>query len=116
MIDGVRQQDGATVVEISGRLDASTAPDVKSQLHELIEGGQCRLVLSLSELEFLDSSGLGVLVGSLRRCAAMGGDMCLARVPEFAQSVLELTRLTRVFHVADSEEEAAGIVQKGGGQ
>ena len=114
VIENVRDVNGATVIELTGRFDANTVPKIKPRLHELIAEGRCYLVVDLNGLTFLDSSGLGVLVGCLRRCAAMGGDMCLTHVPEFARSVLELTRLTRVFQIADSPEAAAELVKKRG--
>lgn len=106
MLKDVRQHGDTTVVEVGGRLDASTAPDAKAQLADLIASGQCKLVLNLKNVEFIDSSGLGLLVSCLRRCVAAGGDLCLAEVPELARSVLELTRLTRVFRIEASEAEA----------
>jgi anti-sigma B factor antagonist len=110
VIEEIREVDGATVVRISGRLDASTASDVKTTLHELIEEGNSRLILSLSDLEFIDSSGLGILVGCLRRCSSRGGDLYLAEVPEIVRSVLELTRLTRVFRLAEDEQTAVDLI------
>jgi len=94
------------VVELAGRFDAATAPGVKDELHRLIEEGRSKLVLNLSQMEFIDSAGLGALVSCLRRAAAEGGDLRLAEVPPFCRSIFELTRLTRVFAVGDSEATA----------
>ncbi len=107
MIKNVRRKDDVTVVEIAGRFDASTAPDVKAKLHKLIEDGNILLVINLKDLEFVDSAGLGALVSCLRRAAADGGDLRLADVPPFCKSIFELTRLTRVFDVTESEAEAS---------
>ncbi|MGD2174791.1 MAG: STAS domain-containing protein [Candidatus Brocadiaceae bacterium] len=106
MIADIRPQDGVTVVDIEGRFDAATAPEIKSELHGLIEEGNIRLVINLEALDFIDSAGLGVLVSCLRRAAAEGGDLRLAEVPAFCRSIFELTRLTRVFDVNESEAEA----------
>lgn len=106
MIKKVRQEDGGTVVEMSGRFDAPVAPEVKSQLHERIAEGDINLVINLSEVDFIDSSGLGVFVSCLRRVASRGGDLRLAEVREELRSTFELTRLTRVFNIEESEEEA----------
>jgi anti-sigma B factor antagonist len=116
LIKNIRQKDGVTVIEMASRFDATTAPQVKAQLRDLVAAGQCRIVVNLKALEFIDSSGLGVLVGTLRRCVAVGGEMCLAEVPEFARSVLELTRLTRVFSIAATEDEAIRLVKESGAQ
>ena len=115
LIANIREQNGVTIVEMVDRFDATNAPEAKTKLRDLVAEGKSRIVINLKKLEFIDSSGLGVLVGTLRRCVAVGGELCLAEVPEFARSVLELTRLTRVFSIASSEEEAIKVVQEGGG-
>ena len=106
MIVNVRQEDAVTIVDVGGRFDAVSAPDVRSGLHQLIEDGNTNLVINLAKMEFIDSAGLGVLVSCLRRAAAEGGDLRLAEVPAFCRSIFELTRLTRVFDVAETESQA----------
>ena len=113
LITNIRQEDGVTIIEVGGRFDATNAPEVKAKLRDLVAAGQARLVINLNKIEFIDSSGLGVLVGALRRCVAVGGELCLAEVPEFARSVLELTRLTRVFSIAKTEQDAVKLVKGG---
>lgn len=106
MIGSIRQQSGVTVVEVNGRFDAVAAPEMKARLHDLIQEGRNLLVVDLSSMDFIDSAGLGVLVSCLRRAAAEGGDLRLAEVPPFCRSIFELTRLTRVFDVTESLEQA----------
>jgi len=108
-----RQHDDVTVVEIEGHFDATSAPDVKAELHRMIEKGLNRLVLNLRKMSFIDSAGLGAMVSCLRRAAARGGDVRLAEVPAFCRSVFELTRLTRVFDVTQTEQEAIEAVRQG---
>ena len=114
MISEVLEKDGVTVVRITGRLDISNAPQVKAKAYELVNSGQARMVLDLKDMNFIDSSGLGVLVSCLRRCVAAGGDLCLAEVPEFALSILELTRLTRVFKIVGSEADGVAVLKVAG--
>ena len=102
----VRRDGEITVVDLAGRFDAVSAPEVKADLHRLIEEGHTHLVVNLGGMEFIDSAGLGALVSCLRRAAAEGGDLRLAEVPAFCRSIFELTRLTRVFDVTESESEA----------
>lgn len=106
MIANVSHQDGVTVIEIAGRFDALTAPQIKLELHKLIQDGDIRMVLNLQKMDFIDSAGLGVLVSCLRRTAAEGGDLRLAEVPPFCRSIFELTRLTRVFDVTETAAQA----------
>lgn len=113
VIKNVRQEDDATVVQVTGRLDASVAQEMKAELQELIEDGNTQLVLNLADVNFIDSAGLGVFVSCLRRAATKGGDLRLAEVPEFARSIFELTRLTRVFNIRESEEDALEALKKG---
>ncbi|MHC4480066.1 MAG: STAS domain-containing protein [Planctomycetota bacterium] len=112
MIGNVSRNDDVTIVTIEGRFDAVAAPQVKAQLHELIEEGSTKLVISLGKMDFIDSAGLGALVSCLRRVAAEGGDLRLAEVPPFCRSIFELTRLTRVFDVTQSAEQAIEALGK----
>jgi len=113
LIQNVRQSNDVTIVELGGRFDAASAAAVRDRLHDLIAQGHSKLVLNLSRMEFIDSAGLGALVSCLRRAAADGGDLRLAEVPAFCRSIFELTRLTRVFKVRESEEEAVAAIEKG---
>lgn len=106
LIANLRQENGITIIELSGRLDAVSAEQIKQELYELIEEGSTRLLLNMAQVEFIDSHGLGLLVSCLRRTAAEGGDLSLVEVPELCRSVLELTRLTRVFDIYESEDKA----------
>jgi len=106
VIANISRRDGVTVVDIEGRFDAASASQTKQELHNLVQDGSIRLVLNLEKMDFIDSAGLGVLVSCLRRTAAEGGDLRLADVPPFCRSIFELTRLTRVFDVTESVEEA----------
>ncbi len=108
----IGHQDGVTIVTIEGRFDAMTAPEIKSELYKLIDSGAVKMVINLEKMDFIDSAGLGVLVGCLRRTAAEGGDLRLAAVPPFCRSIFELTRLTRVFDVTESEAQAVRTVSQ----
>jgi anti-sigma B factor antagonist len=114
VIGNVRQEHGVTIIEIEGRFDAVSAPQMKVELHQLIESGKTKLVIDLESMDFIDSAGLGVLVSCLRRTAAEGGDLRLAGVPPFCRSIFELTRLTRVFDVTESLEGAVKAIAEDG--
>lgn len=106
MIRNVRHEQSVTVVELEGRVDARSTTEGKAKLYDIIERGNTKLVLNLAAMEFIDSAGLGMLVSCMRRTAAEGGDLRLADVPPFCQSIFELTRLVRLFDVTESEKEA----------
>ena len=98
--------DGFAVVTIDGRLIASGAPLLRRAVEDLIGDGTARVVVDLSRTEFIDSSGLGALIGGLKRTRVAGGDLRLAAVPDAVRSVLRLTNLDRVLGEYPTPETA----------
>ena len=104
MVDG---SDPVAVVTPAGRLDALSAPDLRTRCDRLIGSRTERLVLDLRAVEFLDSAGLAALVGALKRARAMGGDVKLvAPDHDGVRRILRLTRFEHVFDTAGSVAEA----------
>src|SRR5436305_12774996 len=87
---------GRTVVELDGELDLFTAPLLRDVLLGLTSDGKYFLAVEMSSLAFLDSSGLGVLIGAAKRANAGGGGLCLAGARENVLKVLRITGLMRV--------------------
>jgi anti-sigma B factor antagonist len=91
---------GNNVITVEGDLDLATAPALRQLLHDRIDDGEMHLILDLSRLDFLDSSGLGVLVGAARRVRTeLAGTMTLRSPSPSVVRLLELTRLGHVFAV-----------------
>lgn len=97
---------GRSVVELSGELDLFTAPVLRDVLLRLTDNGRHFLAIEMSGLRFLDSSGLGVLVGATKRAAAGGGGLCLVAAPERMLKTLRITGLLRVMPTFPSLEDA----------
>ena len=89
--------------KIMGGPDATT---LHEKLHELIESGTRSVVIDLEEVDWMNSSGLGILIGGLSAIRKSGGDLRLASVTEKIEEVLRITKLDRVFDVYGSTEEA----------
>ena len=104
--DQTTMDSGIVVVQPTGRLNMTAARMLREELHTLIESGQDRLVVDLSGIEFIDSSGLGALISGLRAARKTGGDLRIAAPNRQATTVLELTNLNRVLRVAPSQEGA----------
>jgi anti-sigma B factor antagonist len=100
------RDDGIGVVTPQGRLNMVSARRLKGVLSELVEGGTHRIVVDLGETTFLDSSGLGALIGGLKSARQAGGDLRIARVSPSVMTVFELTNLDRVLRARDSVESA----------
>jgi len=95
-------EGGWTVVRASGELDVATAPKLRERLTELIDGGATQLVVDLEDVDFVDSTGLGVLVGGLRRAREGGGEVRLVCTNHRILKVFEATGLHEVFTIGDS--------------
>jgi len=95
-----------TVLEVGGEVDVYTAPRLRERLVELVEGGARSVIIDLSRVEFLDSTGLGVLVGALKRLRAAGGSLGLVCGQERLLKIFRITALDRVFSLFDTVEAA----------
>jgi len=103
---GSRQVAGHTVVEVRGEVDVYTAATLRERLLAVIEGGATSVVVDLRRVDFLDSTGLGVLVGALKRLRLAGGQLALVCDSEKLLKVFRITALDRVFTLHDSVEAA----------
>jgi anti-sigma B factor antagonist len=98
-----------TVVSVAGEIDLFTAPKLREQFLAALDDGPetDRLLVDLTRVSFMDSTGLGVLIGALRRMNEREGRMALVCSEGPVLRVLELTRLNEVFSIFDSVEDAA---------
>jgi anti-sigma B factor antagonist len=94
------------VLSFSDNLNAVTAPALRLELKDLIQTGRSRLVMDMSGVRFVDSSGLSVFVVALKAARAAGGDVVLLKLTPEVRSIVELTRLHRVFEIFDDVDAA----------
>jgi len=103
----VRRIDAArAVVEIRGEIDTYTAPRAKTVMLELLDEGHVHLIVNLQHIGFIDSTGLGMLLGTLRRLRECDGSLRLVAPPAHIRRLMEITRLTLAFPIDSSEEDA----------
>ncbi len=88
------------------RMDAHNSGDLKEQMLQLFDEGKCNLIIDLSAVRFVDSSGLGALVSGFKNASAREGSLKLCSLQPQVRSMFELTRLHRVFEIFASVEEA----------
>lgn len=101
-----RIEGDATVVVVGGEIDVYTAPKLREQLIDLVGSGSYHLVVDMESVEFLDSTGLGVLVGGLKRVRAHDGSLTLVCTQERILKIFRITGLTKVFPIYDSVQDA----------
>ena len=95
------------VLHLQGKImGGPDATSLHEKLHELIETGTRSVVIDLRDVDWMNSSGLGILIGGLSAIRKSGGDLRLASVTEKIEEVLRITKLDRVFDVYGSTEEA----------
>ncbi|RAX46213.1 anti-anti-sigma factor [Arthrobacter sp. AQ5-05] len=97
-----------TEVLASGRLNMVSAPNLRTYVDEVVATGASRIVVNLAQTTFMDSSGLGALIGCLKAARQAGGDLRIAAVQPQVKMVLELTSMDRVLTSYASAQEAFG--------
>ncbi len=109
----VSQQGDCAVIAVFGEVDVASVPRLREQLHSLVAEGKNRIVVDLNGVGFLDSTGLGVLVGALKRTRTHGGSLGVVCNQPQIMKVFEVTRLTRVFDLYTTVDEAVvGVPQE----
>src|SRR5580700_4150996 len=112
-IDLKTEDGGGTLIfKLRGSLDLATSPTVRAALSEATEKGSHHLIVDLTQLEFLDSTGLGVLIGAHRRAAEHGGSFRLIVNDGPIWRLLNITGLVTVFAVYRSLDNARGDRQR----
>ena len=92
------------IVPLEGRFDAKAASEVRQLLQQVMDFGYHNLLIDMSAVTFMDSSGLGVLISALRKCRAAGGNLSLCCLPESVALVLRLTSMEKVLTCFDDLE------------
>jgi anti-sigma B factor antagonist len=101
-----RQEGPRSVLVVQGEIDVYTAPSLRERLNELVTTGNHHLIVDLEGVEFLDSTGLGVLVGGLKRVRTFDGSLSLVCAHEKILKVFRITGLTTVFPIFPTLTEA----------
>jgi anti-sigma B factor antagonist len=102
-----RSLDDRTVLEVGGEIDVYTAPSLREKIVSLVEAGTTMLIVDLTHVEFLDSTGLGVLVGALRRLRGVNGSFGVVCDQERLLKIFRITALDSVLTIYDSVESAS---------
>ena len=98
--------DGIEVIDVRGEIDIYTAPRLRELLINLVSEGHYQLVVNLGKVGFLDSTGLGVLVGGLRRVRAHNGSLDLVCTQQPILKIFRITGLTEVFGIYETVDQA----------
>lgn len=109
-----RRFNRVDLVEVSGRIDAATATQLKQQIEALFDEGRYRIVLDLAKLDYISSPGLRVLIEARKKAREWkitdleGGDIRIANLPPRIKEVFDLTGFTSLFELYSDTVEAVG--------
>ena len=103
---GHHAEGGIEVIDVQGEIDMYTAPRLRELLIDLVSKGSYQLVVNLDEVGFLDSTGLGVLVGGLKRVRAHDGSLDLVCTQQRILKIVRITGLTKVFGIYQTVDQA----------
>ena len=101
-----RQDNGRTIIEVGREIDVYTAPKLRERITNLVNTRQVALVIDLEKVEFMDTSGLGVLVGGLKRVRTHEGSLELVCTQERLLKIFRITGLGKVFAIHGSQADA----------
>jgi anti-sigma B factor antagonist len=102
-----RQTGDVTIVDMQGRVSlGEESAAVRNLVMDLLSRGQTKILLNMAGVDYVDSSGLGVLVSSVTSVRKAGGEMKLVNLSEKVDDLMEVTRLYTVFDIPDNEEAA----------
>jgi anti-sigma B factor antagonist len=105
----IKDVKSVTLIELKGNvMGGPDASSLNEELHKLIDGGKKNIVVDLGDVKFMNSSGLGMLIGALTTVRNAGGQLKLARASEKIESLLMVTKLITVFEHFEKVDEAIG--------
>jgi anti-anti-sigma factor len=109
----IRDEHGVTVIELQGSVDVSQAMDLRELLGDKIDGPRARVLVDLSHVRLIDSSGIGILVTAHRRAAGAGAAFAIANPNGSVARVLQMTRTDQLLRVFDTVEQAEQELSQG---
>lgn len=94
-----------TVVKPEGVLDSTQADKFRSDINDAVQSGASTILVDFEDVTFMDSSGLGALVGAFKSLRAHGGNLCVCSINEQIRILFELTSMDRVFDIFKNQDE-----------
>lgn len=104
-----KNKDLTVLKVLEVRLDAANAPELRIKVNEMIEAGAQRIILDISDVEFMDSSSLGAMVSILKMVGG-SGDLVVAGARGIVADLFKLTRMDRVFRMTDDADSARDMM------
>ena len=106
VVKGVRHEGPAVILELAGEIDMKNFVELRGKFKELYQDRPQLIVINMTGVGFMDSSGLATLVGALKWCRQNSSELKLVGMSERVRGIFEICRLESIFQIYDSESEA----------
>ena len=106
IIKDVKEKDGAVIISLTGEVDMKCSSELRAKFVELFKTRPAVLIVDMTKVEFMDSSGLAILVEVLKWCRQNDSQLKLVGMVQTVRSVFEISRLDSIFRICDTIEEA----------
>ena len=98
LIQKIEHSDAA-IFQVKGRLDSSSTPDLEKRIQDSLDQGSTILILDFSDLEYINSAGLRILVMSYQRLQPLGGQVMVCGVRDYIAEIFDISGYNRIFHM-----------------
>lgn len=103
---GFEQRGGVSICRIEGDIDIDTSGDIKKSLDKIISRNKNKIIMNLSGVKYVDSSGLATLVEILKKIRLVEGNLKLTNLSQKVRGLFEITKLDKLFDIEENEENA----------
>lgn len=107
----LRQLDGITMVDMSGRLDSSVSGQVMDRLNEIVNAGATRLIVNLKQVTYISSAGLRGILVAAKLIKSSNGEMRLCQPNDLVRKILEESGFVNLVRIDDRESESIAALQ-----
>lgn len=108
----VSKKDGVTILALEGKImGGPEAGEINDKIHLLIENEEKKLVIDMEKVDWMNSSGLGILIGAITTLRNNDGDLCLLHVSERVRNLFRITKLSDAFKMYDELDSALKAMQ-----
>lgn len=107
----LRHRDGLPVLDVVGEIDIYTTPQFKEAVSAAIDEGKPGIIINMSQVTYMDSSGFGTLLSATKRLRPVSGALFLSGCNEAISRMLQITRLNTIFGIYDTEDDAVAAAQ-----
>lgn len=101
-----KSTDDITILELSGRLDTRTSPDLETMVLEIIDNEQVRLLMDFSDLDYINSTGLRILVMAFQRLSRTGGQLAICGVKDYIFEIFDISGYNKLFPLFPDQNKA----------